>query len=216
MKKVRNIGCVFILAFIAISAFLTSNVYADFWNDANSWYNGEGYDSTVGPGSLENIDAVAPGASEVINTFSNMVNILGTTVIVLVTIFLGIKYMFGSFDAKADVKESLITLLVACVFFFGWQAIWGLLFQNGSFVFNPAGSTYETVLAKLFNTLTNIANFLAIGGVLYVGIRYIFSGASGKADLKGKSGNFIIGIILAFCSVGFLNLVSEIIGQIFG
>lgn len=217
MKKVLKILTIFMFILIACK-YTCSYVYADFWTDANSWYKGEGFegDDMIAPGDIDDVATIAPAAVEVIDTFSDMVNVVGTTVFVAVTIFLGIKYMFGTFEAKADVKESLLNLLVACIFFFGWNSIWNILFQNGQFVLTPLDSTsYESVVAKVFNTLTNVANFLAVGAVLYIGIRYIFAGATGKAELKAKSDQFIIGIILSFCAVGFLNLVSTIVNEVF-
>ena len=217
MKKIIKILTVLVLVLFMYKG-VSSCVYADFWTDANNWYKGEGFqgDDMISAGDIENVATIAPAAVEVIDTFSDMVNVVGTTVFVAVTIFLGIKYMFGSFEAKADVKESLVNLLVACVFFFGWNSIWNILFQNGQFVLTPLDSTsYESVVAKMFNTLTNLANFLAVGAVLYIGIRYIFAGATGKAELKAKSDQFIIGIVLSFCAVGVLNLVSTIINQVF-
>lgn len=216
MKKNIKLICFILVIISALNVVIFPGIYADWWGDSNSWYEGEGFDSGIKPSDITNIDTIAPQAKEVINTFSNMVNVVGTTVIVLVTIFLGIKYMFGSFEAKGDVKESLLNLIVACIFFFGWSSIWNLLFSGGQFVFSKGATSYTSVVARIFNTLTNIANFLAVGAVIYIGVRYIFSGAQGKADLKGKSGQFIIGIILAFCSVGFLNYISDLIKSIFG
>ncbi len=216
MNRVIKITCLFLILVSMINLVL-STVHADWWGDANSWYEGKDFNaSDYGPNDIGSLETVAPAAVEVINSFSNMVNVVGTTVIVLVTIFLGIKYMFGSFEAKGDVKESLLNLIVACIFFFGWSSIWNLLFSGGKFIFSKGAASYTTVVARIFNTLTNIANFLAVGAVIYIGVRYIFSGAQGKAELKGKSGQFIIGIILAFCSVGFLNYISSLIKAIFG
>ena len=180
----------------------------DFWAQASRWFS-------LGKKEHGTIGHVGQSAIEIISEFEDMVSVLGTTVIVLVTIFLGIKYMFGTFESKADVKESLVTLLVACVFFFGWTLIWNLLFPNGEFVFNPSNAeSYKTPLGIVFSTATSIANFLAIGAILYVGIKYIFAGADGKAELKGKSVQFIIGIIMAFCTVGLLNYISNIVVEV--
>ena len=217
MIKKNKVIIVFLLVLMSF-IFYASSIYADFWDDANKWYNGDEYTSgsDAKNSDIGNISSIAPQAKEIIDDLSTMLNILGTTVFVIVTIYLGIKYMFGTFETKADVKENLITLLVACVLFFGWTAIWNILFTGGEFVLTKGTSSYESVIAKVFNATTTTANFLAIGAVLYIGIRYIFAGANGKADLKAKSGQFIIGIILAFCAVGFLNLVSTIISQVFG
>lgn len=219
MKKIIKIVGLCMIMF-SLFGTVVFNVYADWWGDANSWYQGNGFEddksAPLMPSDVTDIEKIAPGVYTVITEFSNMVNVVGTTVIVLVTIFLGIKYMFGSFEAKADVKESLVNLIVACIFFFGWSSIWNLLFSGGEFVFSKGATSYTTVVARVFNTLTSIANLLAIGAIFYIGIKYIFAGAQGKADLKGKSGQFIIGIVLAFCSVGFLNYISNLVIAIFG
>lgn len=181
------------------------NENIDFWGHASNWFSG-------GKINADNLGA----AQDVVNIFADMINIIGTAVIVLVTIFLGIKYMYGSVESKTSVKESLISLLIACVFFFGWQSIWGLLFPNGNFIFiDSADTTYENIVGKIFSTATFIAQILAIIAVIYVGVRYIFSGASGKADLKAKSGMFIIGIIMAFATTTFLSYISKIVNEVF-
>ena len=213
MKKYIACIMILIMAFFTCSKLNTSYAAFDFWQNANDWYK-KGLDEYQTDGNtLENLADKNQTIGSIIDNFERMVNIVGTTVIVLVTIFLGIKYMFGSFEAKADVKESFVTLLVACVFFFGWDAIWKLLFSGGYMKLNPQGTGYENVVANIFTTLSYVANFLAIGAVIYIGIRYIFAGAQGKAELKGKQVQFFLGVILAFCSVGFLSYVSTVVNS---
>ncbi len=215
MKKISLVILTFAVIFSMFS--FIGKVYAsDFWSQANDWYNSandiynQNNHGKVGE-LAENNNVV----QNILKELSKMVNIVGTTVIVCVTTFLGIKYIFGSVDSKSEVKESLLTLVVACVFFFGWSSIWGLIFDSntGGLVFNQGG--YENVVGVVFKTLSLIANVLAILGVIYVGIRYIFAGAEGKAELKGKSIHFFIGIILAFCSVGILNYISAVVNELF-
>lgn len=178
----------------------------DFWNAATDWF------SNVDKN--ENLEDLGGRVDDVVNTFSNMISVVGTTVFVIVTIFLGIKYMYGSVDAKASVKESLTTLLVACIFFFGWNSIKNLLFPNNNFIFIESTDTsYEQMVGRIFAFATYIAQFLAVIGIVYVGVRYIFAGAEGKANLKGKSTTFLIGIILTFCATSFLSLISDIVND---
>lgn len=154
-------------------------------------------------------------ATEIINGFVGIVNVIGTTVIVIATIFLGIKYIFGSVDSKADVKESMITLLIACVFFFGWTNISKILFPGNKFVLvTNSDTSYKDLIGRVFNIVIYIFNIMALLGVIYVGVRYLFSGASGRADLKAKTPFFIIGIILSFATVSFLTFLSDSINQI--
>ena len=182
------------------------NETGDFWEQAQNWYNGGDLGSSI--------DSVRNGpAGKVITEFSNMVNLIGTTVIVLATIFLGVKYIYGSVEAKADVKEGLFNLLIACVFFFGWNSIWTVLFARNSLIF--VKDNLNSTIAQIFNTLTKIANVLAIGGVIFIGVKYVLSGAKGKSELKLKSTNFLIGIVMAFCAVGLLTYISNIINSAF-
>lgn len=176
----------------------------NMWKSASSWFKG------VNPNKN------ASQATNVVSEFSSIVNVVGTTIIVIATIFLGIKYIIGSVESKTEVKESLITLLIACLFFFGWQQISNILVPGGKLIWSSTDDTsYKQLIGRVFSTVTFILNVAAIAAIIYVGVRYIFSGASGKAELKGRSPYFIIGIILAFCSVSLLNFVSKVINEMF-
>ncbi|MEG1344562.1 MAG: hypothetical protein RSD14_03505 [Clostridia bacterium] len=199
-KRIIKICILTMCIFMICSCFVY--IHADFWSDATNWKNNSS--------AME--DIINDTSNNIFAQISDMINVIGTSVIVLVTIALGTKYMFGSVDSKADVKESLINLLVACVFFFGWQSIKAILIPGNNFVFTSSGDFNGTVGA-IFSTSMYILQFLVIVGVIYVGVRYIFSGASGRGELKAKSGNFLIGIILAFATTNFLTFLSKIINQ---
>lgn len=198
----------FIIVVILVFAFFYSvnfNYASDFWNQATSWYSGGQVNTTL-PGS----------ASNIIDTLANYINIIGTAVFIIVTTVLGIKYIFGSVEDKADIKESLVTLIVAAVFFFGWAHIRNLIIGTNSntFIFTQNATTLPQIVSKIFGIFVYVANFLAIGGIIYVGVKYLLSGASGRADLKGKSVQFVLGIIMAFATINFLNYLSKIINSI--
>ena len=54
----------------------------------------------------------------------NIFLILGMAVAVIVGMIMGIKFITGSIDEKADVKNSLIPYVAGCVVVFGAFAIW--------------------------------------------------------------------------------------------
>lgn len=180
----------------------------EFFQKAGTWFEGV---------QQEGENNVSPISIEIVNSFMDIVNYVGTVIIIIATMFLGVKYMFGSVDGKSEVKESLVTLLIACVFFFGWQYIRDIvLMSNGTqlFISDPGDHSYKLLFARLLGVVTMIVKVAAIAGVIYVGVRYIFAGASGKADLKGKSVYFIIGIILTFCSVTVLTVFSNMLQEL--
>ena len=70
------------------------------------------------------------GSTEIANVGKSIVGILQTVGIILsviVLIILGIKYMMGSAEEKADIKGLLIPYIVGCVIIFGSFAIWKLV-----------------------------------------------------------------------------------------
>ena len=69
--------------------------------------------------------------------------------------------------------------------------------------------SYRNLFGRLLGVVMMIVKVAAIVGVIYVGVRYIFSGATGKAELKGKSAYFVIGIILTFSSVTVLDVFAK-------
>lgn len=181
----------------------TSN--SDFWNDASDWWNN----------ASKNDNKLPEQATTIINTFSDMINIVGTTLIVIATIIIGIKYIFGSVEDKGAAKEGLITLFVACIFFFGWTGISNLLFDsNNNFYFTQGTTSYTQVIGRIMAIFSYVAQMLMVIAVIYVGIKYIFAGSVGRAELKGKSVYFFIGIVLAFATTNVLTFISKVINDI--
>lgn len=215
MKKSKIItSCLMIMIILSVMPFFNF-VKADapnnsgsetktFWESAGDWFNDV---QEEGEGN------VSEKSIEIVNQFMDIVNYVGTTLIIIATMFLGVKYMFGSVEGKSEVKESLMTLLVACVFFFGWQYIRDIILigTGGTqlFLVSNADHSYLNLFGRLLGVVMMIVKVAAIVGVIYVGVRYIFSGATGKAELKGKSAYFVIGIILTFSSVTVLDVFAK-------
>lgn len=206
IKKIEVILLVLVVIFNVVGLSHVSAASSnDFWKSAGQWFTGV---------QRETNNNVSSQSIDIVNSFMDMVNYVGTVIIFIATMFLGLKYIFGSVDSKADVKESLITLLIACVFFFGWQYIRDIiLIGNGTqlFITSNSDTTYKLLFARLLYVVTQIVKVAAIVGVIFVGVKYIFAGASGKAELKGKSAYFFIGIILTFCCVTVLTVFSNML-----
>ena len=220
MKKSKIItSCLMIMIILSVMPFFNF-VKADapnnsgsetetFWKSAGDWFNDV---QEEGEGN------VSEKSIEIVNQFMDIVIYVGTTLIIIATMFLGVKYMFGSVEGKSEVKESLMTLLVACVFFFGWQYIRDIILigTGGTqlFLVSNDDASYKNLFGRLLGVVIMIVKVAAIVGVIYVGVRYIFSGATGKAELKGKSVYFIIGIILTFSSVTVLTVFANVLADL--
>lgn len=93
-----------------------------------------------------NLDGIMSGADDFINKGTNGTNVidqyqleetsdliynilLGISMVlaVIVGMILGIKYMMSSTEEKAEIKETLIPYVVACVITFGAFTIWKIV-----------------------------------------------------------------------------------------
>ena len=57
----------------------------------------------------------------------NALLIIGIIIAVIVGTILGIKFMIGSVEEKADIKKLLIPYIVGCIVVFGAFGIWKLV-----------------------------------------------------------------------------------------
>ena len=97
MKKTNVVFkiCIIMMIFTFIG-FGNDIMAIDFWDQATNWYK---------PGATNTyLDA------NVIDDIGKMVEIIGTAVIAIATVVLGIKYVLGSVTDKAEVKDGMVTL----------------------------------------------------------------------------------------------------------
>ncbi len=217
MKKNKILVRILFMSILMLLMISTSVVNAtDFWNQATTWYESGTTNLYLN--------------SSIITDIANIVEIAGTAIIAVATVILGIKYLLGSVTDKADVKDSMVTLLFACIFFFGWSSLRGVLIKNIGYDANGAvtgisgatqlfifagegGATLENAFATIFSIIIIIAKIIAVIVTIYMGVKYIFSGSEGKAKIKDKGVMYIIGILLVFTTLNILSFISDAINN---
>ena len=189
--------CILVAILFTLIVVATQSVYAtSWWGQANSFWNGQTSD-------------VADEALDSLNPLITLIKTVGNMIFVAVTVILGVKYIWGGVDSKASVKDSLITLVVAAIVFYGWNTI-SALFMNGNQLSFITGNA-ETTAKTIYSTVLYIANFLAVGGIIYIGIRYMMAGAEGKSQLKANGVPVVLGLIMVYATITFLNLIVGLI-----
>lgn len=205
MKKMRKMTIAFILV---ILAFITiNNVYAatpEWWGVAYNWIIG-------GKAEVEMDTTVLDGLSDTLE-------VIGTGVIAIATVVVGIRYVFGTVEGKVKAKESLMNLIVACIFFFGWSGIRGMLISGsataqGGYKLIFFDGDLSVTFARLFTFLVMIGKVLTIIAIIYMGVKFVFAGADARAQLKEKAPSVIIGIVLIFCTTTFLGILVNVITE---
>lgn len=123
---------------------------------------------------------------------------VGNVIFVIITILLGLKYMFSSIGGKADVKESMIPLAIGAIFFYLPQTIFE--FFNSIFNGFSSASSVDSVTGPIFSTVSTIANVAAIIAIVAVGLKYMLTNSEERAEVKQRLVPLVIGIGFVYAS----------------
>lgn len=69
---------------------------------------------------------------EASNTIYNILLFCGMALAIIITGILGIKFMIGSVEEKAQVKDALVPFVIGCIVIFGAFGIWKIFVTFGN------------------------------------------------------------------------------------
>lgn len=162
-------------------------------------------------GSKSSNTIATSGVDTALTSIKDLIFDVGNVIFILVTAFLGVKYIWGGVDSKFSVKNSLMTLVVAAIVFYGWDAVTNVLDVKELLTGWDAMSSHKSVVSTIYNTVMYIINFAAVGGVIYIGIKYMVAGAEGKSELKLKGIPVVMGIIMVYGTINLINFILKIV-----
>jgi len=161
--------------------------------------------NTVG-GALSNIIGGGAGGLNIVGTIFDV----GNLVIFVVTIALGIKYIYSGIDGKADIKSSLPNYVFGIVFFYLANGVYELSRDIMIGALTTSGNNYNTFAGNIYSTVNAIANTCAILGIVLVGLKYMMSPADAKADVKKQLIPVALGIVLVYSTLKVITLIYKI------
>lgn len=208
MKKKIITSVVFMMLVLFATNIYASSFLNDVFSQASNFRDPSELNSsgtnTVG-GALSNIITGGTGSLNIIDTIFT----IGNLVIFVVTIALGLKYIYSGIDGRADIKSSLPNYVLGVVFFYLAEAVRDLSknFMLGAL---DGGTSYTTFAGNIYSTVNTIANICAILGIVLVGLKYMLSPADAKADVKKQLVPVALGIALVYCTLKVIMLVYKL------
>lgn len=97
------------------------------------------------------------------------------------------------------------------------QTVWGD-YLDPNFV--PSGtpsnsaSTADKAISRVWSTVELILKILSVVAVIVAGVRYMFSSADKKADIKTQTFGLIVGAILVFAGSTVINFIVDIVEDV--
>lgn len=83
----------------------------------------------ITPGSLTGEATLGDEGNDLVSTIIGWLTGIGMAVSVIVLLVLGIKYMIGSAEEKAEYKKTMIPYLVGAILIFGASAIANMIYN---------------------------------------------------------------------------------------
>lgn len=115
MKKVSKIFATILLVVMLMS--FASVVFAATSVDPNTWKHQ--------PGDKIKTDDITNFSASLINVIS----IVGSAAAIITLIVLGIKYMMGSAEEKAEYKKTLLPYIIGAAMVFGASVLTGVIYN---------------------------------------------------------------------------------------
>lgn len=111
--------------------------------------------------------------------------------------------------------KNLIITLVLLVCFFPFNVVFGALgdgFNENLITEKPLEGNQmniENTANGIVGNIVYVVQVLAVAGVVIMGVRYMFSSAEKRADIKKDSINIIIGLVIVFATSFVIKLIVD-------
>lgn len=115
MKKITKILSVVMIVMMIVGCM--STVLGATTYDPGNWKNQTG--NKIQTGDIQNFSA----------SIINVVSIVGSAAAIITLIILGIKYMMGSAEEKAEYKKTLLPYIIGAAMVFGASVLVGVVYN---------------------------------------------------------------------------------------
>ena len=138
-----------------------------------------------------------------IDKLTDAVRIIGTFVAVGAMMVIGIKYVTGSIEEKANYKKSMMPYLIGCFVLFGAS----VLAPQIKDAFDNMGTDTESIGNEIIGIIQAIGSVVSVGVLMILGIKYMLGTTEERASYKRTMLPYIIGVILIFAAVNLTAVI---------
>lgn len=206
MKNIKVIVSILLVLTIFSSMNICyGGLVDDIFNKGNSWLKPNASSETEKLGTSI--------ANFITGDVVELMTDIGNLIFFIVAAFLGVKYIWSGVSGKSEVKETLPTFVIGAMFFYSSSTI--VNFSKAQFIDLTNGTTYNDIFGSIWTTVTIIVQILAIAGIIAIGLKYMFSTANTKADIKKDLLPMAIGLIVIYSSTELIPFIVRISEQLF-
>lgn len=124
--KSKSLTIIILILVINMIFFNINKVQADGISDGIT-----GGDSFLKAGESGNVSIDKDKLKDTSNVIYNILLLAGMVAAVVISGILGIKFMIGSAEEKAQIKDALVPFVIGCIVVFGAFGIWKIFINIG-------------------------------------------------------------------------------------
>lgn len=144
---------------------------------------------------------------EFVDRMVDLVRIIGSFVAVGAMMIIGIKYMSGSLEEKANYKKSMMPYLIGCFILFGASIIAPQIKE----LFDNMGTSTEKIGNLVIGIIKAVGTIITVAVMMLLGIKYMMGSAEEKASYKKSMIPYLVGVVLLFGAVNLTGAMYDII-----
>ena len=157
----------------------------------------------------------------ILNDIKPAVFSIGTLIFAAVTVILGVKFIWSSAEGKSEVQEALPGFVLAVIFFYLSEPLINFLLGSTSsftgfssintIIKNDGGGTksWGAIASSTIGLINYVVKYLALAGLVYLGIRYMIASAEGKATMKVSMTGAVIGVLFTFLATNVVQFIID-------
>lgn len=133
-----------------------------------------------------------------------VIRTIGVFIAVGALMVIGIKYMTGSIEEKAQYKKSMLPYIIGCVILFGAATIAPQIAEI--FKENDQAEDIGNIILGIIQT---VGTFVAVGIVMILGIKYMMGSLEQRAEYKRSMLPLLIGCVMLFGAVNITAMIAN-------
>lgn len=144
-------------------------------------------------------------SSKWLTNLQDKIGTLGSIVSVIALIIIGIRYVLGSVEEKADYKERMEPYIIGAAFVFSISTIVNLISDISKSV--SSSGSIEDAGNIIITILATIGSIVSVVGLIALGLKYMGGSIEEKAEYKRSMKPYIIGCLLIFAASNLASMV---------
>lgn len=142
-----------------------------------------------------------------IDNLTNMIRTIGIFIAVGAMMLIGIRYITGSIEEKANYKKSMMPYIIGCFVLFGASVLAPQIKE----LFTDIGTDAETIGNKVIGIIQAVGTIVTVAVLMLLGIKYMIGSVEERATYKKTMLPYIIGVILIFAAVNLTSMIYKIV-----